>query len=521
MKEQSLTELQINGQVIKSESLQSLTTNSTSHLSTCIKTSYGPLGLDKIIINSLGDIITTNDGSTILNSLQNLDPIQKLMTNISSQIDKEIGDGTTTVVLLASSLIKYGNELKKSVHQSVIVNGYKLAYKELINFFKNIQIKGDNEIFKNVLKTALSSKILNVESDFFAGLLYKNFDKKMKFLKAFGEGMKDSECLDGYALNCRAETGSPKNIKNAKILCIDFDLQKIRMPLNVNIKLTNVEEVENIKKMEERIILERVGKIIKSGVNVVLSTKGIDDLCSKKLVQSGIMAVKRVKDEDLQEIASILNVSVLRTLSDMDGNDQVGNIGYSDLVSVKEYDEKDVIFIKNKLFSTIVLRGSNEQMLDEMERSMHDAICVLKRIKESKDILPGGGAVECASYLYLKEFIETISSKEYVAISKFGDAMLDLIKNIISNAGLGDEILADLLRQQSSGNSKGDKKCFELGLDVVKGVVQNNVKMGIVEPAVIKMKCLRAATEIAVSVLRIDEMIVLNEEKKEKRDECH
>lgn len=518
MQGHSFTNIHINGTTLNKDQLNQRIEQKVTQIYTILKTSFGPLGLDKILVNSLGDVTITNDGATILKNLNIDDPFQKLMVNLSTQVDTEVGDGTTTTVLFSALLIKHALELKNSynLHSSTIINGYKMAYKCVMNFIRSINLEAD---VQSVIKTCLSSKIVSCESEYFSKLLADSSSKSISFLKIYGESMRDSEVLNGFGLNCTIDNEMVQNVNNAKIMLIDFDLQKARMPLNVLVTLKDVEKIEGIKKMEEKIALDRIEKIVKSGVNVVLSTRGIDDLCTKKLIQNNIMGVKRVKREDLQEISKLLGVSIIRTMSDLEGSDSVESIGTSENVSVKAYDDKKLILISTKKHSTFILKGASEQILDEMERSLHDAVCVIKRIKQSKNVLPGGGAMETASYLYLKEFLSSISSKEYIAINKFSEALLDLVRIIISNAGLSDDLLSELLRLQHEKYK--DKNFYEYGIDAVAGKVQNNVKEGIVEPAAIKLKAFRVAVEAAITIIRIDEMITVNDEKMEKMDDCH
>jgi T-complex protein 1 subunit alpha len=281
--------------------------------------------------------------------------------------------------------------------------------------------------------------------------------------------------------------------------------------------------LEGIRKRETEIVCEKVKKILDSGVNVILSTKGIDDVCVKMVIEKGGIAVKRCKKEDLAVISKATGGSLVRSLSDLEGNDIIAGTGNAECVSVESIGDSECIFITGckKKMSSIVLRGGNEQMLEEMERSVHDALCVIKRTLESRMVLPGGGAVECALSLFLEEFASTISSKEYVAVHKFSESLLDVPKILATNAGLdSNEILANLISQQSKGNKVKDPSCFEYGIDVTDGTVSNNVLKGILEPSMIKLKALRCATEAAISILRIDEVIVVKAEKEAKKEIC-
>lgn len=501
--------------------------NVLTHLHSILRTSIGPFGFDKVLVDTFGNITTTNDGATILSSLKISDPFQQLICGLAKQVDSEVGDGTTTTALLAYLFVRNGLELKKEgLHTSTIVSGYTLAYKEIVNFIKSLQTSAD---LLSVVRTCISSKVMN---DWFDNLsrkekrtveeskildIFLGKKDKIGILKRIGRSMEDSKVLDGIAINCRAQ--GPRSLKHAKIICIDFDMKKTRMPLTVSITLNSPEDVEKVKQSELKVVMDRADKMIKSGVNVVLSTKGFDDAVLRKFHSNNIMTVRRIKKEDIEEVANILNIQVTRTLSDMEGNDSVLGTAVSD-VHVEELDEQEVVVIGSKKYATLLLRGSSEALLDEMERSIHDARCMISRFKESKAVLPGGGAIECASYLYLQEFKESISSRETAAISKYAEALLDLPRLIISNAGYNDDLLAELLRVQSEGNAKSNKEAFLYGIDAESGKVQNQIKAGIVEPAVVKLKAIRAATEAAISVLRIEEMIVVEKEAEMERETC-
>ncbi|EJW01740.1 hypothetical protein EDEG_03737 [Edhazardia aedis USNM 41457] len=540
MTELSLEQLHINGTISKGSSLTSEITSKVINLFKPVSTSFGPLGLDKMIINGIGDVTTTNDGATLVSNLFVTDPFQKMIVNLANQQDKEVGDGTTTVVLLACELIRTGNLLKKTLSTNVIIQGFKIAYRECVKFIKLRQKdvgKLDQKVLQNIVKTTIRSKIIGQEIDFFSDLISSCFVKNSvvepRVFKSFGGSMVDSAIFDGFLVNCRPEKSSENHGENTlklkggvKFVCIDFELQKTKMPLNVNVDLKDVREVENVRKAEENITKEKLDAIIKSNVHVVLTTKGADDMSLRILDQHSIMVIKRCKLEDLEEMCKIFGIPLIRTLSDLSGNNSLTEnmIGTTEFVKILDFEENKVMVqFHSKKAAAIVLKGSNEQLLDEMERSVHDALCILKRTKESKFVVASGGAIECALFLYLQDFIASISSREHVSISKYAEALLTLPRLIAENAGLdSDKVLAEILQVQSKLNDLNKNECFDFGMDLTdEYLVKNNMERGIFEPAVVKIKAIRAATEAAISVLRIDEMIVLNPEKKPIADECH
>lgn len=497
-----------------------------------IKTSFGPLGLDKMCVDSAGEVSITNDGATILQNMLVEDPAAKILVDLATQQDREVGDGTTSVALLAASLIDKGARLISSgVHPSIVVSGYKIAFNECIQFIKKNISKDTGQLgqkaLTNVIRTSISSKVISGECELFSSIVLDalkciettDVDKKtvypiedINILKHPGGSMKDSFLHQGYAMNCSLASSAMKRcIKKPKILCLDFGLQKYKSPLTVNVLVDEPDKLESIRKKELEITEARVKSIVNSGVNVVLTTRGIDDMCTKLLVDSDVTAIRRCKKEDLLVIAKATGTSLLSDISDMNGGECVSNLGTADKFEVLPVGEEECVFIDGlkKKMASIILRGANCQLLDEMHRSVHDAICVLKRTLESKSVVSGGGAVECALSLMLEKFAFTVNSKEHVAIHRYAESLLSIPKILATNAGLdANEMLARLLSEQSEEKVGYPGSRF-LGLDVMTGDIQDNFEFGIIEPSVSKMKSLRAATEAAISILRINEVIIL------------
>lgn len=500
-------------------------------IQSCVRSSFGPLGLDKMCVDSVGEVLITNDGATILKCVDVDNPASKIMIDLARQQDEEVGDGTTTVVLLAASLVEKGNQaISKGLHPSVLISGYKMAFKESVNFLKsNLQVetsKLSQKTLNNIVATSISSKIIKNESDHFCkiaiGALKAIEDdkqtyniKKISILKKQGGSMKDSFIVNGFALNCcLASDQMPRRIKNPKIVCLGFSIQKSKMHLGVNVVIDNPDMLESIRMKEINIMAEKVKKILSTGANLVLTSGTIDDVYVKQFVGSKAMAVKRVKEEDLEVIAQSIGTSVLSSLSDLDGNDSVSVLGSADSVFVEPVGDSELIFINGlkKRMASIVLRGANENLLDEMERSVHDALCSLKKAMESRTIVAGGGSVEAALSLHLDHFSNTICSKDQIGIQKFSEALLVIPKILAANSGLdANELIARMI---SLMNKCNDSSAKTLGIDVIEGGIQDNIKLGIIEPAISKLKALRSATEAAIGLLRIDEVIRLPPENK-------
>ncbi|GAM26746.1 hypothetical protein SAMD00019534_099210, partial [Acytostelium subglobosum LB1] len=515
------------------------TVTAVTAIANIVKSSFGPIGLDKMLVDNIGDITITNDGATILKMLEVEHPAAKVLVQLADLQDQEVGDGTTSVVILAAELLKRANELVlKKIHPTIIISGYRIACQEAIKYINetlavNVETLPKDFII-NTVKTSMSSKIIGDDSDFFAKIVVdalgriKTVDYKgdvkypinsINVLKAHGKSAKESVLVEGYALNCTvASEGMPKRIVGAKIAFLDFNLQKAKMKLGQKVVVTNVHDLEAIRDRENDIIKERIQLILKSGANVVFTTKGIDDLCLKYFVEAGAMAVRRCRKEDLKRIAKACGGTVLITLSNLEGEDgfDASSLGFADEVVQERIADDELLLVKNssgKKAASIILRGASGLTLDEMERSIHDSLCIAKRTLESGTIVPGGGCVESALSIYLDNFAETMGSRKQLAISEFAESLLVIPKQLSVNAAQDASELVAKLRSYHHVAQTGDasKKSYSYsGLDLINGKVRNNLEAGVLEPAIAKVKCIKFATEAAITILRIDDMIKLN-----------
>ncbi|XP_065851765.1 T-complex protein 1 subunit alpha isoform X1 [Euphorbia lathyris] len=502
-----------------------------------VKSSLGPVGLDKMLVDDIGDVTITNDGATILKMLEVEHPAAKVLVELAELQDREVGDGTTSVVIVAAEFLKRANDLvRNKIHPTSIMSGYRLAMREACKYVEEkLAVKVEKlgkDSLVNCAKTSMSSKLIADDSDFFANLVVDAVQavkmtnqrgevrypiKSINILKAHGKSAKDSYLLNGYALNTgRAAQGMPTRVAPAKIACLDFNLQRTKMQLGVQVLVTDPRELEKIREREADMTKERIEKLLKAGANVVLTTKGIDDMALKYFVEAGAIAVRRVPKEDMRRVAKATGATMVSTFADMEGEETFDSsfLGSADEVVEERIADDEVIMIKGTKCTSavsLILRGANDYMLDEMDRSLHDALCIVKRTLESNTVVAGGGAVEAALSVYLEYLATTLGSREQLAIAEFAESLLIIPKILAVNAAKdATELVSKLRAYHHTAQTKADKKHLSsMGLDLSKGTIRNNLEAGVIEPAMSKVKILQFATEAAITILRIDDMIRL------------
>jgi len=527
-----------------------------------VKSSLGPVGLDKMLVDDIGDVLITNDGATILKQLEVEHPAARVLVDLAQLQDSEVGDGTTSVVILAAELLRRGNDLvKDGLHPTTIISGYRTALKAAVSYLKKQLVVNVNDLddghLINAAKTSMSSKILGTEEDFFsrlavdavqsvkmkapsseqpppsksssssgqpaASLRYKYPLSAIHILKAHGRSSTESHLVEGFALNAmRAAQGMPTSVENGvKIAMLDMNLQRHRMAMGVQVIVKDPKEIENIKRREMDITKERIHKILDAGANVVLTTKGVDDLCLKYFVEAGVICARRCNRDDLRRLAKATGGQVVVTMADMDGNETFDpdNLGTCDAVREERLGDGETLYAygcAGRGACTIVLRGANEYALDEMDRALHDALCVVKRSLESHSLVAGGGASETALSVHLERLaVRTVETREQLALQEYAEALLVIPKTLAVNAAQDATELVAKLRAVHAQCQEQEALLPErhTGLDLIEGTVRENLTAGVVEPAISKIKSLRFATEAAITILRIDDRITLQDMK--------
>jgi len=542
--------LGINGTRVSGQDVRTQNVTACMAIANIVRSSLGPRGLDKMLVDDVGDVTITNDGATILKRLEVKHPAAKVLVELAGLQDQEVGDGTTSVVLFAAELLKRANELvKQDVHTTSVISGYLLAMKEGIRYIaKSLSLSVESlgpESVINAARTALSSKILGTEGEFFARMAATSMlnvktmvngkakypVKAVNLIKISGGRMKDSMHVDGYCLQmARAAQGMPLRKENAKIAFVDIDFRKKALKFGVKMMVNDPKEIENMRNREISMTEEKIKLLVDAGADVVLTSKGIDDVFLKSFVDKNILAVRRVEKKHLKRMARLCGGTVLDSFADETGEQSVSaeSFGKCKEVIQTPIADQEVIFFKGTASTaaqTIILRGSNPYMMEEIERSLHDCLCIIKRTLESNRVVPGGGAVEAALSIFLEGFAKSLNSREQLGIQEFAQALISIPKTLALNGAHDALDLVGKLRgyHQKAQLEEKYKKYRWIGLDLENGILRDNVKAGVLEPAMSKIKSIKFATEAAVTILRIDDAIEMNAkvDPKGPGDQCH
>ena len=485
-----------------------------------VRTTLGPRGMDKMLVDNMGDVVITNDGVTILTEMDVEHPAAKMMVEIAKTQEDEVGDGTTTAVVLAGELLKKAEDLlDQDIHATVIATGYRRAAEKAQEILDKMAIKvnkDDEKVLKQIAMTSMSSKGTEAKGDKLAELcvqavrqIVEEEDGKIvadidniKVEKKSGGSSADSQLIKGIILDKeRVHSGMPKRVEKAKIALLNFALEVEKTETDTKINITDPEQLKAFLAEEEQMLRKMVEQISKSGANVVFCQKGIDDMAQHFLAKAGILAARRVKESDMDKLARATGGKIVTSVKDL----TAGDLGRADLVEERKVAGDEMIFVegcKDPKAVSLLVRGGTEHVVDEVERAVHDGISVISAAIEDGKMVAGGGAPEVELAKQLREYAETVGGRESLAINAFADAVEIIPRTLAENAGL-DPI--DILVQLRAAHDKANG--VVVGLDVFSGKTTDTSKLGIVEPLRVKTQAIKSASEAAEMILRIDDVI--------------
>jgi thermosome len=490
-----------------------------------VKTSLGPRGMDKMLVDTLGDVTITNDGAIILKEMDVQHPAAKMMVEVAKSVDNEVGDGTTSVVVLAGALIEKAEELiNKDVHPSVIVDGYNAAAEQALKLLEKIAVKADiadKDMLLKITRTSMDSKLVSDDSPVLAQIVvdatkqvaekadgsYKVDLDDIKVEKKAGGSMRDTKLIKGIILDKEVvHGGMPKRVEGAKIALINSALEIEKTEMSAEIRISEPQQMQMFLEEENRMLKSMVDKIKSSGANVVLCQKGIDDIAQHYFARANVLAVRRVKESDMTKMARATGARIVNNLDDLTAKD----LGSADLVEERKVETDKWVFIegcKNPKAVSILIRGGSQRVVEEADRSMHDALMVMKDVLEHPAIVAGGGAPEAYIANELRQWSSSQEGRAQLAVQKFSDALDAIPLNLAENAGM-DPI--DTMTELRASQSKGSKWT---GVDVRNTKVADMYKQNVLEPLVIKQQIIKSATEVAALILRIDDVIASGKSK--------
>lgn len=484
-----------------------------------VRSTLGPRGMDKMLVDSLGDVVITNDGVTIMKEIEVEHPAAKMIVEVAKTQDTEVGDGTTTAVMLAGELLKQAQTLlDQNVHPTVISSGYRMASEKAKEVLDRIATKisdKDEDVLLKIAKTALGSKSASMSKDLLARIsvnavkkIVENIDGKIiadlnnvQVIKKQGGSIDDTQIIEGVIVDKeKAHPDMPQVIKKAKIALLNAALEIKKPEIDTNIQIRDPTMIHSFLQEEEKMLREMVEKVAATGANVVISQKGIDDMAQHFLAKKGIYAARRVKKSDMEKLEKATGAKIVMNLDDLTPND----LGYAEKVEEVKIGDDHLTFVtgcKNPKAVSILIRGGTEHVVDEIERSLQDALHVVAKAIEDSKIVVGAGASATEIALALREYASTVGGREQLAIEKFADAMEIVPRTLSENAGLDPiDLIIDLRKAHKEG-----RKTY--GVDVFSGQVADMWEQGVLEPIRVGQQAIDSATEAAVMILRIDDVV--------------
>ncbi len=500
-------------------------------VSEMIKTTYGPKGMDKMLVDALGDVTITNDGATILDKAEIQNPAAKMLVQIAKSQDYEVGDGTKTAVIFAGELLRHAEELlEKNIHPTIIISGYRKALEEALRVLNDIAEPidiNDLETLKKVARTALTSKAVHDAREHFAELavkavkqvVEKRGDKyyidldNIQLIKKYGGSLLDSMLIYGIVLDKEVvHPGMPRRIENAKIALLDTPLEIEKPEIDAEIRITDPSQIRAFLDQEEDILKKMVDKLAEVGANVVICQKGIDEVAQHFLAKKGILAVRRVKRSDMEKLERATKARIISNIEDLKPED----LGEAEIVEERKVGEDKMVFIegcKNPRSVSIVIRGGLERLVDEAERSLRDALAATADAIRDGKIVAGGGAIEIELVKHLRKYAQKVGGKEQLAIEAFAKSLEGLVMALVENAGM-DPI--EMIMKLRAAHEKEDGRW--IGVNIFAGDLANMFELGVIEPISVKANAIKAGTEAATIVLRIDDLIAASKVEKPEEE---
>jgi len=487
-----------------------------------VRSSLGPRGLDKMLVDSLGDVTITNDGATILKEIDVQHPAAKMIVEIAKTVDAEVGDGTTSSVIFGGALLAKAEDLlKKDVHSSIIVEGYQVAADKTLEIYSELSKKirpDDRASLLKIAITSMQSKLISEDSgilskivvDAILSIVIKKGDDytvdldNLKVEKKSGGSIQDTQIIKGIVLDKEiVHSGMPTKIEKAKIALINSALEIEKTEMSSEIRITDPTQMQMFLEEENRMIKTMVDKLHDVGVNVLICQKGIDDIAQHYLAKYGIMAIRRVKESDMIKLSKATGGRVINNLDDLSEKD----LGAADLAEQKKVESDKWVFIegcKHPQSVTLLIRGGSQRVIDEVDRSIHDALMVVKDVIEKPEIVAGGGAPESYAASQLKDWANNFDGREQLAIKKYAEALETIPLTIAENAGMDPiDTMANLRAKQNQGHKW-------TGIDARNTKIADMLAIDVVEPIVVKEQIIKSATEAACMILRIDDVIAIS-----------
>lgn len=505
----------------RGRSAQSNSIAAAKAVAEAVRSTLGPRGMDKMLVDSMGDVVITNDGATILKEIDIEHPAAKMVVEVAKTQDDEAGDGTTSAVVLAGELLKKSEDLiEQNVHPTIVVNGFRMAAEKAMNVLDKMAVnvrRGDRKKLLSIATTSIGGRSMGAIRDHLATMAVDAVSKiveerdgkfiadtdNIKVEKKHGASVLESELIDGMIIDKeRVHPRMPKWVKNAKIALINSALEIKKTEVDAKIQITDPSQMERFLQEEEKTLKRMVDKLKKSGANAVFCQKGIDDLVQHYLAKDGLYALRRIKKSDMDKLSKATGGKIVTNLEDL-GRQELGKAG---LIEEKKIGDDDMTFVtgcKDSKAVSIIIRGGTEHVVDEVERALHDAIRVTGVAIEDGKAIPGGGATEIEVSLRLRDYASTVGGREQLAIEAFADALEIIPWTLGENAGLDSIDLLIELRSKHEGK-KANKNA---GVDVYSGKVKDMIKLNVIEPIRVKTQAVKSATDVAAMILRIDDII--------------